>query len=142
MVAAPLVAEVDSRALDAPRGVVGRIAAGGDVVASRLHLVGKGVQDTHSEHGIGPGVEAGVDRGGDVEAAVGNVDVGEPDDTPGGQRVAEVPAAGFVEDSVGRRLVERVVLLLVEGIDPSAECSPIEFHHATLRLAPLATRPV
>src|SRR5690606_8325401 len=62
----------------------------------------------------GAAVEGGVDRSGDLVAAVGHAGVGEDHDAAGAQRGREIPLAGLLQLPQAARLAESRVLVAVE----------------------------
>ena len=91
------------------------------------------MQHTDGEHGIDPGVEAGIDGGCDMQPTVGHADVGQGDNTAGRERLTEIPAMSFVEHVMSPGHPELIVFPGVDLVDAFLESGAIEIHPGTLR---------
>ena len=95
MVVGPFVTTGQTRPLDAPDAVAGRVATGCHPPAGLFHVVTKGMEHTQHQHGVGATIDTGIDTGRDLFGTLRHSGMREHQGAPRLQHGGELPFLGF-----------------------------------------------
>jgi hypothetical protein len=128
VVATPLLAIAQVRALDAPKRPLGGRFASSDTNTRLLHLIGKSVQHAHRDHPVGAAIQAGVHHRRDLMAAIKHSGVRKHQHTTSLERRREIPLAGLLKPLERATLAHRIVLGAVKRVEIALERWSIKWH--------------